>query len=184
MSPQRSSNYPRQADENYRTPPWLAATVAPYLRRVKVTTVWEPAGGVDSSLAAALVAEDFEVIGTDDDFVQRTQPPTRIDAIVTNPPYGTDRRGGQAIDFIRHSLSLEVRVVAMLLRADFDSAKTRVDLFRDCPTFAGKVTLLDRIKWFPGDSGPSDNHAWFLWDREHRGEPRIAYAARAKPETV
>ena len=181
MSPQRNSGYPRQPREAYNTPSWLARTIAPYLRRAEVMTVWEPAGGVDSSLAAALVAEDFEVIGTDDDFLQRTCPPTRIDAIVTNPPYGSDRRGTLACDFIAQALTMpDVRIVAMLLRCDFDSGKTQVALFRDCPTFAGKIVLLDRIKWFPGDSGPSDNHCWAIWAREHRGRPWIAYAARAQ----
>jgi tRNA G10 N-methylase Trm11 len=66
--------------------------------------------------------------------------PTGVDAIVTNPPYGR-----LATPFIRHALSLDVPIVAMLLRVDFDSAKTRRDLFADCPYFAGKITLLDRI---------------------------------------
>jgi hypothetical protein len=158
----------------------LAATIAPYLRRAQVQTIWEPAGGVESSLAAALVAENFEVIGTDDDFLQRTQPPTHIDAIVTNPPYGDDRSGRLACAFIRHALSLDARIVATLLRVDFDSGRTRTDLFRDNPSFAGKITLLYRIQWFEGPRQPSDNHAWFLWNRGYRGVPRLAYAARAR----
>ena len=97
---------------------------------------------------------------------------------MTNPPYGDDRGGRLACAFIRHALSLRVRAVAMLLRVDFDSGKTRTDLFRDNPTFAGKITLLDRIKWFEGPSQPSDNRAWFLWNRAHRGDPGIAYATR------
>jgi hypothetical protein len=48
----------------------------------------------------------------------------------------------------------------MLLRVDFDSGKTRTPPFRDCPAFAEKVVLLDRIMWFPGTVGPSMNHAW------------------------
>jgi hypothetical protein len=179
MSPQRKSGYVRQPNEAYNTPPWLAATIAPYLRRAQVTTIWEPAGGVDSSLAVALVNENFEVIGTDDDFLERTCPPTQIDCVCTNPPYGD--RGELACAFIRHALSLEVRIVVMLLRIDFDSAKSRVDIFRDSKTFAGKIVLLDRIKCFEGPRTPSDNHCWCLWNREHRGgEPRLAYAARAK----
>jgi hypothetical protein len=177
VSPQRNSGYPRRPSEHYPSPVWLGATIAPYFRRAQVTTIWEPAGGVDSSLAAAWVEENFEVIGTDDDFLKRAAPPMQVDCIATNPPYGD--RGELACAFIRHSLDLDVRIVAMLLRADFDSAKTRTDIFRDCLTFAGKVTLIDRVKWFEGPKGPSDNHAWFVWDREHRGEPRIAYAARA-----
>jgi hypothetical protein len=174
---QRNSGYIRQPNEHYPTPAWLAATIAPYLRRVQVETIWEPANGVDSPLSVGLVEQGFAVVGTDDDFLQRTAPPTQVDAIVTNPPFGD--RGELACAFIRHSLELDVRIAVMLLRADFDSAKTRTDIFRDCQRFSGQVVLIDRIKWFAGPKGPSDNHCWFLWDREHRGEPRIAYAARA-----
>jgi hypothetical protein len=176
---QRASGYARRANEDYPTPDWVTAAIAEYLRR-RALYIWEPAAG-HGALAIRLMADGFRVIATADDFLQYAAPPhSRIDAIVTNPPYGADRRGALASDFIRHALSLEVRTVAMLLRIDFDSAKTRGDLFRDNPAFAGKIVLLDRIKWFPGDSGPSDNHAWFVWDCAHRGTPWIAYAeARA-----
>jgi hypothetical protein len=57
----------------------------------------------------------------------------------------------------------------MLLRVDFDLAKTRADLFRDNPRFAGKSVLRDRIVWFeqPG-AAPSDDHAWFVWDASNQ----------------
>ena len=70
-------------------------------------------------------------------------------------------------------------MVAMLLPIDFDSAKTRVHLFGNCSAFAAKFVLLSRIRWFPGASSPSVNHAWFLWSRAHAGLPTIHYAARA-----
>lgn len=176
---QRASGYERRPDEDYPTPDWVAAAIAGYLR-VRALHIWEPAAG-NGALADALVDRGFGVIPTTDNFLARAVPPdSRIDAIVTNPPYGDDRRGGQACSFIRHALSFEVAIVAMLLRIDFDSAKSRVWLFRDNPRFAGKITLLHRIQWFPGDSGPSDNHAWFLWDRAHRGPPWIEYAARSE----
>ena len=89
-----------------------------------------------------------------------------IDSIITNPPYelGTE--------FCEHALKLMERcggMVAMLMRTDFDHAKTRSHLFRDCPAFAKKVVLTKRIVWFepePGSKGksPSFNHAWFIWD--------------------
>jgi hypothetical protein len=80
--------------------------------------------------------------------------------------------------FIEHALELDVPHIAMLLRNDFDSAIRRQHLFQLNPMFAGKVILLNRIKWFAGHSSPSDNHAWFLWDREYEGPPIIRYAAR------
>jgi hypothetical protein len=99
----------------------------------------------------------------------------RIDAVCTNPPYGI--QGRLAGQFIAHALEL-VPVVAMLLRVDFDSGKTRVGLFRDCKSFARKIVLLDRIVWF-GEGAPSDNHAWYIWDAQrYRGPPTFEYASK------
>lgn len=173
---QRASGFARRPNEDYPTPAWVAAAIAAYLRRARVTDVWEPAAG-NGALAAALIAQGFRTVATGHDFLQAASPPDiDIDAIVTNPPYGEDRRSHLACSFIRHALALDVRIVAMLLRVDFDSGKTRRDIFGDRPTFAGKITLLDRIKWFEGPSGPSDNHAWFIWDRRHCGDAWIKYA--------
>jgi hypothetical protein len=48
----------------------------------------------------------------------------------------------------------------MLLRCDFDSAKTRGHLFGRCPEFAKKLTLVERIRWFEYyPASPSFNHA-------------------------
>jgi hypothetical protein len=65
----------------------------------------------------------------------------------------------------------------MLLRRDFDHAATRAHLFAGCPTFAKKVVLTKRIKWFEDSTGsPSFNPCWMVWDRLHRGSPTLAYA--------
>jgi hypothetical protein len=174
---QRASGYERRPNDDYPTPAWATAAIAGYLKR-HALHLWEPAAG-NGALADALVDRGFGVIATTDDFLKRSAlPHDRIDAIVTNPPYGEDRRSALACAFIRHALALDVRTVAMLLRVDFDSAKTRADLFRDCRAFTGKIVLLNRIKWFEGPSGPSDNHAWFVWNRDRRGPPWIAYAER------
>jgi hypothetical protein len=174
---QRASGYARRADEEYPTPNWVAETIADHLAK-RALHIWEPAAG-HPALARALKAYGYRVTATRSDFFLRTRlPHDRVDAIVTNPPYGEDKRGQIAADFIRHALSLPVRVVAMLLRNDFDSAKTRVDLFRDNRRFATKLVLLNRVKWFDGPSAPSDNHAWFIWDARYHGPPRLAYCER------
>ena len=64
----------------------------------------------------------------------------------------------------------------MLLRTDFDHAKTRSGLFATNPAFAEKLVLTKRITWFEDSRGqPSFNHAWFIWDRKHVGSPVLAY---------
>ena len=175
---QRNSGFARRPNEDYPTPFWVAAALAHRLRR-RARRVWEPAAG-DGGLAHSLEALGFETIATADDFLGYAAPPLeRVDAIVTNPPYGDDRRCEVARAFIRHALALEIPLVAMLLKIDFDSARLRVDLFRDNASFAGKLVLIDRIEWFPGPSGSSVNHAWYVWDHKHCGAPRIAYAGKS-----
>lgn len=178
MSPQRASGYTRRAAEDYPSPPWVATALTRYLR-TRALYVWEPAAG-NGSLAKALAGEGFRVTASADDFFKRTKlPHAKIDAIVTNPPYGATKGGKLAAEFIRHALTFNVDTVAMLLRIDFDSAKTRVDLFRDSRTFAGKIVLLDRVKWFDGPSSPSDNHCWAIWNRVvTKGLPWIRYATK------
>jgi hypothetical protein len=66
--------------------------------------------------------------------------------------------------------------VAMLLRTDFDHAKTRRHLFGSSSTFSRKLVLTQRIRWFAYSTGsPSFNHAWFIWDWTHAGAPTIKY---------
>jgi hypothetical protein len=177
---QRASGYVRRPNEDYPTQAWVAKIIAEHLRvRERVHTIWEPAAG-DGALAAALKDDGFRVVATTDDFLAYIAAPEPVDCVCSNPPYGADGRGLLACEFIRHALTL-VPVVAMLLRVDFDSAKTRKALFRDCPAFAGKIVLLDRIVWFdqPG-AKPSENHAWFVWNRAQKWAPWIAYAERSE----
>jgi hypothetical protein len=168
---QRHSEYARRPNDDYATPPWVARLIARYSRR-HTTNLWDPAAGT-GQLVQALSAEGFQIVGTTDNFLAKTALPLdSIDCIVTNPPYGVG--GRLACQFIAHAIDL-APLAAMLLRVDFDSGKTRTHLFRDCPMFSRKVVLLDRIMWFPGDVGPSTNHAWFIWDKRHRGPATISY---------
>jgi hypothetical protein len=177
---QRVSGYARRPDDDYPTPAWVVEAIAAHLRR-RALDLWEPAVG-KGALAAALTLAGFRTCATSDDFLRYAAPPRPVDAIVSNPPYGVG--GRLAAAFVRHALGLDVPVVAMLLRVDFDSGKTRSDLFRDNPSFATKLVLLDRIKWFDGPSAPSDNHAWFIWDRRHEGAPSIAYFGKGIAMTL
>src|SRR5262249_11154963 len=107
----------------------------------------------------------------------------RFDMSATNPPFG--QGGRQATAFIEVGLRrLPVdATLALLLPCDFDSAKTRVRYFGDCPEFVGKIVLRERIVWFQRSDGireaPKENSAWFLWERSPlriRHQPVILYA--------
>lgn len=81
--------------------------------------------------------------------------------------------------FAEQALRL-VPFTALLLPVDFDSGRTRTHLFRDCPSFAGRLIVLQRPIWFPeGPASPSANFVWLIWDRTHRGSPIVHYEAEA-----
>lgn len=100
--------------------------------------------------------------------------------LMTNVPYGKGGRLG--VEFIKHMLKLTEPLggkVAVLLRVDFDSANGRRDIFNDHPAFAAKYTLTKRIRWAnlpQSDSGPTDNHAWYVWDWQKRRDTGRAYS--------
>jgi hypothetical protein len=184
---QRESGYERRERDLYETPEWVTEALLPHLRPLEV--IWEPACGSGKMVR---VLEQWpscsEVWGCDiepgdgyayADFLGPT-PRVSVDhihGIITNPPYEL------ATEFVERALQRTEHLgglVAMLLRTDFDHAKTRSHLFRDCPAFAKKVVLTKRIVWFepePGSKGksPSFNHAWFIWDWKHEGAPTISY---------
>jgi hypothetical protein len=183
---QRDSGYERKERDLYETPEWVTMALLPHLQP-DGWDVWEPAAGTGKMVRA--LSTTFQVYATDidggcahADFLKQDR---WIDdenycsrkVIITNPPYDL------ATEFCEHALRLTEPhrgLVAMLLRTDFDHAKSRSHLFRDCPAFAKKVVLTRRIVWFepePGSKGksPSFNHAWFIWDWEHEGPPTIGY---------
>ena len=176
---QRISGYARIPDEHYETVAWPILALLATRRHAPVGRIWDPCRG-SGQLVATLRAHGFDAIGTSADFFTITTVPAGVSDLITNPPYGSSRRGELAVRFIEHALALGVPRIAMLLRVDFDSAITRQHLFRHCKYFAGKVVLLNRIKWFDGPSSPSDNHAWLMWSCGHVGPPTITYVTRAE----
>jgi hypothetical protein len=133
----------------------------------------------NSQLAQVLCAEGFQLVSvtTDDFFARHALPDPDVDSVVTNPPYG---RGGRlAQRFIEHALELPVSVVAMLLRVDFDSGISRPSPVRALPGIRAATDTSRRIVWFPNrieQERPSDNHAWFLWDKRNHEKPIVTYA--------
>lgn len=180
---QRNSEYARKERDLYQTPSWVTKALVPFIPR-RVSRIWECACG-DGQMVRALKESDYEVIATDIhnsgwgwDFLTMPAWPEPFDAIITNPPFE------HATQFIEQAIRFtepNAGFVAMLLRTDFDHAKSRTHLFRDSPVFASKVVLLKRIVWFADDNGkpkasPSFNHAWFCFDHRHEGPATISYA--------
>lgn len=191
---QRASGFARVPGDLYETPEWVVAALAEHVP-LKGKGIWEPACGtgkmaraIRSAGAAYAHATDITDHGYEhqDETLDFTSADNcrlvHFDGIITNPPYGL--RGETAVAFIRSGLrrTADYGFLALLLPIDFDSGKKRAEFFGDCPAFAAKIVLTKRIKWFDGPSSPSQNHAWFLWQRTWLGErqsPRLLYAPRA-----
>lgn len=168
---QRDSGYERKERDLYETPEWVTLALIPHLYEA-IFHVWEPACG-SGKMVRALKSVGYEVLATDidggSDFLKFGCDVQETDAVITNPPYAL------ATEFIEHALTFGVGTIAMLLRTDFDHAKSRQHLFQD-QRFSKKVVLTKRIKWFEDSKGqPSFNHAWFIWENSHQGAPALAY---------
>lgn len=174
---QRSSGYDRKDRDLYETPQWVTDVLLRFLPNN--LRIWEPAAG-SGKMADALALRGHDVVRTDlstgQDFLSPDLPaPFGIDGVVTNPPFNL------AQQFIERSLNVTQSnggFVAMLLRTDFDHAKTRQHLFGRCKQFCDKIVLTKRIVWFekPG-AAPSYNHAWFIWNWKNENLPKIRYQA-------
>lgn len=203
---QKASGYERIDGDAYFTPAWVteallsveqfpdgacdpacgAGHIVEVVRRAGAPALgidikrYEPLAA-DPPLALLYAERDLHAGG---DFLRCTVSPLKN--LITNPPYG--QRGALAVDFIKRALELTRPLggkVAMLLRVDFDSAAGRRGIFDDHPAFAAKYTLTKRIRWAnieQKDSGPTENHAWFVWSWGRRpNEARYyGYLPRAK----
>lgn len=182
---QRDSGYERKERDLYETPEWVTEALLPHLPHRPIM-IWEPACG-SGKMSRVLAGAGHRVTATDifDDegiAIDFLATPDVIDgphdAIITNPPYEF------ATEFIDRALQFQAQtegMVAMLLRTDFDHAKTRSRLFGKCRSFAKKVVLTKRIQWFEDSKGsPSFNHAWFIWDHNWKHTfPVLAYGPEA-----
>jgi hypothetical protein len=186
------TGYVRVERDLYPTPPWVTTALTEIVN-VAGKHIWEPACG-DGRMSEALIAAGARVCSTDiadhgyarfDELFDFTAPDrysSSFDGIVTNPPFGP--RGSLAEVFIEAGiLRMGAGFLALLLPADFDSAKTREPLFGGCLRFAGKIVLTRRVKWFEHPTKPNrqpkENSAWFLWGNtgiDERRLPVIRYA--------
>ena len=150
---ERNSEYQRIEADTYVTPQWVYEEL---FRREAFPRVWD----------CAPVNATF-------DFLKRNELPSCFWTIATNPPYSL------ADEFCHHAIRLTERQggkVAMLLRHAFDTAKSRKDLW--APPFKIKWVITQRIRWDNIEqkkSGPSSNHAWYVWDHHYEGPPMIGW---------
>lgn len=168
------------------TPEWVTEALLDVVPMYGI--IWEPACGEGGIVDPLERMSHGDVIATDIDrkfsrdlpmanFLAVTERAVMAGSayltIVTNPPYG--KLGKLAEAFVRHALDLTKASrgrVCMLLPIAWDAAKSRQDLFEDYPGHITKITLTERIRWTnlpQSKNGPSENHAWFVWDWSRRG---------------
>lgn len=183
--------YKRNAHDLYQTEKWATRALLDYVR-VHERFVWEPAAGhhkiaeVLAEYGAHVITSDItryskphSLFGRRDFLSNRLRVPPGVQLIITNPPYGV--RNNIAKKFVERALQVCDGTVCMLLTAKFDSASSRVHLFRNSPRFKAKVVLTDRLSLMLNGRSGTEDHAWYIWapvDEPHMGPAELYYAGK------
>jgi hypothetical protein len=177
----RMAAFSDRGNDFYPTPP---IAVHCLMRAVGLPqVVWEPCCG-DGAIVRVLrdagrtvIAQDLVDYGCPDsssgiDFLLERAAPAGCDTILTNPPYML------ADKFVTKGLELVPRVILLLRLAFIESERRRhlIDggqLARYLP-FSNRLPMMHRHD-FQGKKTEASaiGFAWFVWDRAHRGKPRI-----------
>jgi hypothetical protein len=145
--------------------------------------IWEPCCG-PGMVTKELRAWGFEVFASDiedyqcpnsfsgRDFLLERAAPEGFDCIYTNPPYKLKER------FVWHARDL-VRFTVMLLPLSFIAGRRRRGLFaaqdlRAIYAFENRLPHMHRAGWEGKKASSQVEFAWFVWDREYRGEATIS----------
>lgn len=96
------------------------------------------------------------------------------DWIVTNPPYKRGLVDTIATDIVAKVRTGAVRGAALLMRANWDLAACRAELFAD-PLYRGQTRMRFRPFWSDDRKAqPVHNFSWHIWS-PGSGEPIIRY---------
>lgn len=168
----------REPDEFYPTPaePTRALLSAEIGRLNEFATIWEPACG-DGAMVREMHAVGLDVFGSDlidrgcgaviRDFYDFTSP--AADAIVTNPPFDQCGWGNGKARWLYHALeTLDVEYMALLLNWSWPGAGGLAPFWAKYPP--ARVYLMRWKIDFTGQGAPPMLNAWFVWDKQHRGE--------------
>lgn len=170
-----SRREPPDSLDFFPTPPWatralVECVLGPWHGRA-LGTVWEPACG-EGHMAEVLAAYASHVFATDvfpygytdteiDFLGDFGAPATKIDWIITNPPFNT------ALDFALKALNIAEDGVALLCRNSWIEGERRYEkLFERYPPtiiapFAERVPMV-KGRWDP-DASTATAYSWFVW---------------------
>lgn len=190
------SNFDRHPNDTYWTEHWCTRGLLRALEResIEITMAYEPACGrgdivriLRSDGHMDVLASDVDLthyregVAIQRDFLQATCLPLEMHdvpidqrAIITNPPYYKIDKQYMTDLFVKHALTLEVGVVAMLMRSDWKAAGGRTHFFEQAVLDMGfhmDVQLTSRPRWDDWENipkpknGPRHNYSWFVWKR-------------------
>lgn len=163
------SNYERIADDNYQTVD--SRCVKALVDTVQIPTymrIVDCCSPNGSGIVDTLNKLNYLAFGTSDAF-------GLFDAtwIVSNPPYKrglVDKIINAQIDRIP-----KVEGVAMLLRSNFDFAKSRYGMF-STPYYYGQIHMMFRPWWSEDKKAqPIHNFVWHIWRMGAGKEPVVKY---------
>ena len=149
------------------------------------STIWEPACG-EGHISNVLQEHGYEVISTDlidrgfgnggVDFLSCTAPITDAPCdVITNPPYK------YSTEFAEHALELieDGQKMAMFLKLTFMESKKRKPFFQKYPPRTVYVSSGRLTCGFNGQfhvhSAKAIAYAWYVWEKEFKGDPVIKW---------
>jgi hypothetical protein len=168
------SEWVRKPSDFYSTPADVTQALCDAIKRIlpKGSLVWEPACGV-GAMSWVLERNGYEVVSTDlrrtgygvggCDFLQGDGIPfSRIDAVISNPPFSL------AEEFIFEAMTLgEPLVVAFLLKSSYWHAAGRRPLFMKY-----EPSIIMPLTWRPAfleeerGSSPLMDVCWNIWIKD------------------
>jgi len=166
------SNYPRVQDDHYSTrdPRCVLSFLEHFVVDGKVCDVCSPNGSG--------IIEELQRLGYDgwcasDAFSSEIA----ADWIITNPPYTrglVDKIIHRQIDRFSEN---GINGLAMLLRANFDMAKSRASMFEECELYYGQIRMRFRPWWSEERKAqPIHNYVWHIWMRNEERYPIVLYS--------
>lgn len=120
------------------------------------------------------------------DFLDAEAKPWKFDNIIMNPPYGRMSNGDRLEErFIDRALWQSRRKLAVFMRFNWYVARRS---FLLCKPLALVMPLTPRPSVLPGNKvasgekpeGGAIEYCWFVFDKEHRGDPIIRHCQRDK----
>ena len=177
------TNDVERTNDFYPTPAW--ATHALMKREKFEGFIWEPASGkgdmskVLEQYCDNVVSSDKDdgpdIYGTGGSDFLKSKDHQCVSNVITNPPFKFAR------EFVEKAKIVSDKKIAMFLKIQFLEGIGRYDFFQDKEFPLSKVWVFSKRVTLYKDGERNGMgtgtmcFAWFIWDKEHAGEPTIGW---------